>query len=225
MTTPVAPESGTVPTERPARPAPSDAALHRRARAALTRSAAVDRILAVLIGLVLMTAGALVALLSYGIFGVARAGRPLLDPLIVDAVRVQPDVARLVALGVGVLLVLLGLMWAARSLRPERHPDLALDGGPDTAIVISSSAMADAVTAQASSIPGVGRARARLVGTDEAPALRITLWLADDAEVRSVLARLHDEVLGVARDSLGIAALPTAVLLELDTSTPHPRVA
>lgn len=225
MSTPVAPESGTVPTERPARPVPSDAVLHRRARAALTRSAAVDRTLAMLIGLVLMAAGVLVALLSYGVFGVARAGRPLLDPLIVDAMRVQPDVARLVALGAGVLLVLLGLMWAARSLRPERHPDLVLDSGPDTAIVISSSAMADAISAQANTIPGVGRARARLVGSDEAPALRITLWLADDAEVRSVLARLHDEVLGVARDSLGIAALPTAVRLELDTSTPHPRVA
>jgi len=225
MTTPVAPESGTVPTERPARPARSDAVLHRRAHAALTRSAAVDRALAVLIGLVLMAAGVLVALLSYGVFGGARAGRPLLDPLIVDAMRVQPDVARLVALGAGVLLVLLGLMWAARSLRPERHPDLVLDGGPDTAIVINSSAMADAISAQANAIPGVGRVRARLVGTDEAPALRITLWLADDAEVRSVLARLHDEVLGVARDSLGIAALPTAVRLELDTSTSHPRVA
>jgi hypothetical protein len=225
MTTPVAPENGTVPAQRPARPAPSDAVLHRRARAALTRSAAVDRTLAVLIGLVLMAAGVLVALLSYGVFGVARAGRPLLDPLIVDAMRAQPDVARLVVLGIGVLLVLLGLMWAARSLRPERHPDLVLDGGPDTAIVISSSAVADAISAQVNAIPGVGRARARLVGTDEAPALRLTLWLADDAEVRSVLARLHDEVLGVARDSLGIAALPTAVRLELDTSTPHPRVA
>jgi hypothetical protein len=225
MTTPVAPESGTVPTERPARPGPSDAVLHRRARAALTRSAAVDRTLAVLIGLVLMAAGVLVALLSYGVFGVARAGRPLLDPLIVDAMRAQPDATRLVALGGGVVLVLLGLMWAARSLRPERHPDLVLDGGPDTAIVISSSAMADAISAQVTAIPGVGRARARLVGSDEAPALRITLWLADDAEVRSVLARLHDEVLGVARDSLGIAALPTAVRLELDTSTSHPRVA
>jgi hypothetical protein len=225
MTTPLAPDSDTVPVERPARPAPSTATLRRRARAALARSAAVDRALAVLIGLVLLTAGVLVALLSYGVFGAARAGRPVLDPLIVDAMRGQPDVSRLVALGVGVVLVLLGLMWAARSLRPERHPDLVVDSGPDTAIVISSSAMADAISAQASAIPGVRRARARLVGTDEAPALRITLWLADDAEVRTVLARLHDEVLAVARDSLGIAALPTAVLLELDTSTPHPRVA
>jgi hypothetical protein len=71
----------------------------------------------------------------------------------------------------------------------------------------------------------VRRARARLVGTDEAPALRITLWLADDADIRAVLARLHDEVLAVARTSLGISALPTAVRLELDTSAPPSRVA
>jgi hypothetical protein len=222
MTTPVAPDSGAVQAEPLAPPA---AALRKRAKAALTRSAAVDRALAVLIGLVLLAAGVLVALLSYGVFGVARAGRPLLDPLIVDAMRTQPDVSRLVALGAGVLLVLLGLMWAARSLRPERHPDLVLDGGLDSAIVISSSAVADAVGAQASAIPGVRRARARLVGTDEAPALRITLWLADDADIRAVLARLHDEVLAVARTSLGISALPTAVRLELDTSAPPSRVA
>ena len=34
---------------------------------------------------------------------------------------------------------------------------------------------------------GRGRARARLVGSAAAPALRVTLWLADDADVRAVL--------------------------------------
>jgi hypothetical protein len=201
------------------------ATLRRRAQAAIARSAAGDRSLSVLIGVLLLAAGTLVALLSYGVFGAARAGRPLLDPMILDVLRGQPAAARVVAVVVGLLLVVFGLLWAARSLRPEPRPDLVLDGGQDTAIVVNAAAAADAIATQAAELPGVGRVRARLVGSEAAPALRITLWLADDADVREVLARLDDEVLATARDSLGLAALPAAVRLELDSAPAGPRVA
>lgn len=201
------------------------AALRKRARAAVARSAAADRSLTVATGLVLLVAGALAALLSYGVFGSGRAARPLLDPVVVDTLRAEPLVARVVAIAVGVLLLVVGLVSAARSLRPEGRPDLLLDGGPDTSIVVSSAAVAEAVAQQAGALPGVGRARARLVGRDDAPALRITLWLADDADIRTVLARLDEEVLTTARTCLDLAALPTAVRLELETVAPPPRVA
>jgi hypothetical protein len=196
------------------------ARLRKRARAAVARSAAAERSLAMLTGLVLLAAGVLVVLLSYGLFGTARAGRPLLDPMIVDALRMQPLVARAVAIAGGALLVVVGLAWAARSLRPERRPDLVLDSAPDTAIVVSAAAVAEAVATQASSLAGVTRARARTVGTEAAPALRVTLWLGDDADVAAVLSRLDDEVLADARSSLGVAALPVAVRLELHAAAP-----
>ena len=202
-----------------------DSTLRRRSHAAVARSVAGDRSLAVLVGFLLLSAGTLVALLSYGVFGAGRANRPLVDPMIVDVLRAQPLAARVVAIAAGLLLVVLGLVWAARSLRPERRPDLVLDAGQDTSIVVSSAAAAEAVASQAGALPGVGRARARLVGTEAAPALRVTLWLADDADVRDVLARLDDQVLATARDSLGLAALPTAVRLELDSAPAGPRVA
>jgi hypothetical protein len=220
MTTPV-----DMAKARPAAPAPGSASLRKRSRSAVARSAVGDRSLAVLIGLVLLATGTLVALLSYGVFGTGRAHRPLLDPVVVDALRSQQLVARIVAIAAGVLLLVLGLVWAARSLRPERRPDLVLDADQDTAIVVSSAAAAEAVAAQAGGLPGVGRARARMVGAEDAPALRITLWLADDADVRAVLDRLDDQVLACARSSLGLAALPAAVRLELDSSAPPPRVA
>jgi hypothetical protein len=201
------------------------AALRRRATAAIARSAAGERTLAVVVGLLLLTAGTLVALLSYGVFGTARAGRPLMDPMIVEVLRAQPLVARLVAIAGGLLLAVLGLVWTAHALRPERRPDLVLDGDTDTAIVVSATAAAEAIAAQAAALPGVGRARARLVGTEAAPAVRVTLWLADDADVRDVLARLDDEVLTTARSSLGLTALPAAVWLELDPIHTGPRVA
>lgn len=217
----------------PASPAPTPTApggpargtLRRRARAAVARSLAGDRSLAVLIGAVLLAAGVLVALLSHRVFGSARAGRPLLDPMIVDAVRAEPLLARGIAVGGGLLLVLLGLIWTARSVRPERRPDLVVDGGqPETRIVVSATATADAVAAQASALPGVRRARARLVGSEQAPALRITLWLTEDADVRALLDRVDDTVLASARQSLELAALPVAVRLELDAPNSPPRV-
>jgi hypothetical protein len=206
-------------------PLPRSAVLRRRSRAAVARSAAADRSLLVLLGLALLVGGVLVALLSAGAFGTARAGRPLLDPVIVDALRAQPLLARVVAVAAGLALVVLGLVWAARSLRPEHRPDLHLDGGADTAIVVSAGAAAEAVAAQAAALAGVGRARARLVGDEDAPALRVTLWLADDADVRTVLERLDDTVVAGVRESLGLAVLPVAVRLELDVAAPAPRVA
>jgi hypothetical protein len=204
--------------------------LRRRATAAIARSTAGERAIAVVVGLVLLAAGTLVTLLSYGVFGAARAGRPVLDPMIVDAMQAQPLVTRFVVIVGGLLLAVLGLVWAAHSLRPERRPDLVLerepaDGGAGTSVVVSAAAAAEAISAQAAELPGVGRARARLVGTEAAPAVRITLWLADDADVRDVLARLHSDVLATARASLGLTDLPAAVRLELDHTQPGPRVA
>ncbi len=206
-------------------PAPPSAALRRRSRSAVARSAGGDRALSVLLGLVLLAAGVLVALLSYGVFGTLRADRPLLDPVIVDTLRTQPLIARIVTVVAGLLLTVLGLVWAARSLRPEHRPDLVLDGGPDTSIVINSSAAADAVADQAATLPGVGRARVRLVGPAKSPALRVTLWLTEDADMRDVLRMLDEQVLASARSSLGLAALPVAVRVELDGVASTPRVA
>ncbi len=208
-----------------ATPAPRPAALRRRSRSAVARSAAGDRSVSVLLGLVLLAAGVAVALLSYGVFGTARAARPLLDPVVVDVVRSQLLIARITGIVLGVALLVLGLTWASRSLRPERRPDLVVDGGPDTSIVVSSAAVADAVAGHAGGLAGVGRARARMVGDAAAPAMRVTLWLADDADIGTVLARLDDTVLEQARRSLGLAALPVAVRLELDMMSTRPRVA
>jgi hypothetical protein len=205
---------------------PAVGTLRKRARAAVARSAAGDRGLAMLIGLLLLAAGSLVALLSLRVFGVARAGRPLLDPMIVDVLRAEPLISRAAAIGIGVLLVLLGITWTARSVRPERRPDLLVDGGrPETTIVVSATATAGAVADQAAALPGVSRAKAKLLGSPTAPALRLTLWLTEDADVRDLLGRIDDTVLASARRSLDLPALPVAVRLELDAPATPPRVA
>ena len=211
-------------TEPPTAAGPLDPSLRRRSRSAVARSSGGDRSLAVLVGLVLLAAGVLVALLSYGIFGAARAGRPLLDPMIVDWMRDNALAARLIAIAAGVALAVLGLVWAARSVRPEQRPDLRLEAAGDTEIVVLSGAVGEAVAEEAQALPGVGKARARMVGTTRAPALRVTLWLADDCHVASVLEALEAQVLAPARTALGLTQLPVAVRLELDNPPPPPRV-
>jgi hypothetical protein len=207
-------------------PAPPAGTLTKRSKSAVARSAGGDRSLLVIIGLVVLAVGVLVTLVGFNVLGPGPAGRSLLDPVVVDALRAQPLIARLVAIAVGLLLLVLGLTWAARSLRPERKPDLVLDRGPHTAITVSSAAAADALAAQAAALSGVGRAKARMVGTEDAPALRVSLWLTDDADVRDVLERLDRQVLSSARSSLGLGALPVAVRLELDQAQSRgPRVA
>ena len=101
----------------------ADARLRRRSRSAVARSAAGDRWFLVLIGLVLLAAGVGVTLLSYGVFGAARAGRSLLDPIMVDTVAAEPVLWRVIAIAGGIVLAVLGLAWVARSVRPEPRPD------------------------------------------------------------------------------------------------------
>ncbi|NBH04441.1 alkaline shock response membrane anchor protein AmaP, partial [Amycolatopsis sp. SID8362] len=90
-------------------------------------------------------------------------------------------------------------------------------------LVVTASAIAEAVRADAERLDGVSRARVRAVGSRTAPALRVTLWLHEGTDLKSVWAGLDSQVLARARESLGLDALPTAVRLELDTA-PAKRV-
>lgn len=198
-------------------PAPRGTA--RSARRAVARSAGGSRWGITLLGLVLLAAGVLTVLLTLGVFGQNRPQRPLLDPMVTDVLGANALVTRIVAVVAGLLLIVLGLIWAVRSLRPERRPDLVLDGGPGTDIRVSSSAAADAVAEGASGLAGVARARARMVGSASAPAVRATVWVTDDADVADICRRLDGEVLTEVRGALGLAALPVAVRLELDASS------
>ena len=198
--------------------------MSRRSRAAVARSTASDRTLVLLSGLVLLVVGVLVVLLGRGTFGVNRAQRPLIDPQISTWIDANATAVRWIAIGVGVVLLIVGLTWAVRSLRPEPRPDVLISDVPGQRLSVEHSAIADAVRTDAESIDGVSRARVRLVGDERRPALRMTLWLVEDADVRDVWAEVDGRVLARARQAFAVDALPTAVRLELDAavvSTPR----
>jgi type IV secretory pathway TrbD component len=197
----------------------------RRSRAAVARSTATDRTLVLLSGLVLLVVGVLVALLGQGTFGVNRAQRPVIDPQVSAWMSANATSTRWIAIGVGVVLLIVGLSWAVRSLRPEPRPDVLLSDVPGQRLTVGHSAIADAVRGDAESVDGVSRARVRLVGDERRPALRMTLWLVEDADVRDVWAEVDGRVLARARQAFAVDALPTAVRIELDAAADKtPRV-
>ncbi|MEU7783715.1 alkaline shock response membrane anchor protein AmaP [Amycolatopsis sp. NPDC049159] len=187
---------------------------------ALSRSYAGERVLTFLVGLLALLGGALALVVGYGVLGEYRGRRPLLDPMAVEWLGSHATPARIAAIVLGVLLFVLGLRWALRSLRPEPRPDLDLDRTDGAELVVTAAAIAEAVQADAEQLDGVSRARVRAVGSRTAPALRITLWLHEGTDLKGVWAGLDTQVLARARESLGLDVLPTAVRLELDTTAP-----
>jgi hypothetical protein len=190
------------------------------ARKATARPAGAQRTLVGLVGLFSLAAGAAALVVGAGLLGANRANRPIVDPIALDTLRAHPTLSRAVAIAAGMVLLVLGMLWAARAVKPEHRPNLLLDPSPDRHLEVSASAIANALRADTETITGVNRARARMVGTAAAPALRLNLWLEDGADVRNVYHDLDTRVLTRARDSLGVEFLPTAIRIELDAAVP-----
>lgn len=183
--------------------------------AATARSAGTERTPATLLGLLAVGSGTAVLLVAAGVFGTARAGRPLIDPIAVDAITRNRVLTLTIAITAGMVLVIVGLWWTVRSVRPEVTPDVALHDSPTT--IISAGALSEAVQADAETVTGVYRARVRLVGQPDRPGLRLTLSLREGVDVRQTWSELDTLVLARTREALGVT-LPTAVRLELDTA-------
>jgi hypothetical protein len=190
------------------------------ARKATSRPVGAQRTLVGLVGLLGLAAGVAALVVGAGLLGANRAARPVLDPIALDTLHTHQILTRVVAIAAGVILVTLGLIWAARALTPERRPNLLLDPSPDHRLEVNASAIANALRADTETIDGVNRAHARMVGTTALPALRLNLWLEDGADVRNVYHNLDTQVLTRARDSLGVETLPIAIRIELDAATP-----
>ncbi|GAA4037125.1 hypothetical protein GCM10022247_73680 [Allokutzneria multivorans] len=187
---------------------------------AIARSARAERVLTSLFGLLAVAAGALAIVVGLGWLGTFRSQRSVFDPLLAEWIAANPQWTKLIGIGLGIVLLVVGLLWTVRSLRPERQPDMLLSSSAAGRLKVTSGAVTDAVSADAESLAGVSRAKARLVGSAEEPALRLYLWLADGTDIRRIWQTLDTDVLARARSALGVDHLPTAIRLELDTSKP-----
>lgn len=188
------------------------------ARSAQHRSYRGERWLVSLVGLVSLAGGGMAVAVGAGWLGAFRARRPLVDPVAVDFLGAEPALYRAVVIAIGVLLLVVGLIFFVRALRPERHPDLVLERSPTQRLTVTSNALTEAVNSDCAAIEGVSRARCALVGDTDNPALRLHIWLREGSDVRAVWNEIESAVLSRARACLGVESLPTAVRVELDAA-------
>lgn len=170
--------------------------------------AAVNRILLGLLGLALLAAGASVLTASWP-FGGRHA--PLLEPH--GPGWPAPWWAVLAGLGV---CVLLALWWLLSQLRRARLATVLVDTGDGAYAVLRGRALEEAVEADVrEAVEGVARCRVTLRGRRGSPALRVALELEPHAVPADVLAALAGPVLGRARASAALEALPTEARLHV----------
>lgn len=182
----------------------------------ISRGLGFERSLITVLALVLLAAGLLGLAVGFGLLGRYRAQRPVLDPLVVQWIGGSRTLFFAVGLAIGVVLVLLGIWWLLRSLRPEGRPNMQLDSDAESSATVTAGALSDAVRTDAEQVTGVSRARARMAGSAQRPALRLTLSLQEGTDVRNVWEELDEKVLSRARQALEVEALPTSIRLQLD---------
>lgn len=183
------------------------------------RALGFERGLVLVLGLLLALLGAVALVVSFGGGGQFRAGRPVLDPVALQWLRLHPRIVVPVGIALGVVLFALGLRWLARSLRPEPRPDFRIGAG----VLLTAQALTRAVRTDAEAVSGVSRARVRTAGTARRRHLRLTLSLEEGTDIGEVCAELDDKVLSRARRALGTDTAPTSVRLRLDRG-PKQRV-
>lgn len=184
----------------------------------VARSATAERSLTALLAVILVAGGTAVLLLGNGVFGEGRSRRSVMDPIAMERMENHRELTCAILIASGLLLFVVGFWWCLRGIRPEHKPLMLLDSRPETELRVLPDAVADAVAADAETVRGVSRARARMVGTLDEPGLRVQLWLREGADIRAVWSELDGRVLAHARDSLGIEHIPMAVRIELDTA-------
>ena len=188
---------------------------------------AVNRTLLALIGLVLLAGGALVLAGGLDLKQRWHLGLPA-DWTVTDPHHALLDAADrtrwrgdswwwpvlFAALGV---VAALGLWWLLAQLyrgltRQVTVPET--DGGPP--VRLRGDTLAAAVAEQAEQIPGVDRARVRLVGHPRRARARVALLLDPGAAPGPVLGALADGPLADARRSTGLAELPADVRIRVE---------
>lgn len=187
------------------------------------RSLGLERGVVIVLGTLALAAGVLALVVGFGWLGNHRARRTVLDPLAVRWLRDFPRLAIACALVLGVVLVVLGLWWVTRILRPEPRPNVRLGGGSSEAVTITAAALSGAVRDDARSLSGVTRVRARMAGNPRHRHLRLVLSLQEGTDVRQVWDELDHKVLARARQALETEAVPTTIRFELDRA-PRQRV-
>ncbi|MEV6988917.1 alkaline shock response membrane anchor protein AmaP [Streptomyces sp. NPDC093228] len=116
-------------------------------------------------------------------------------------------------IGALTVLVLLAVWWLSAVLRRRRLSEVLVDTGDGAGALLRGRAMEGVLAEDAGRLDGVQEARVLLAGRRSAPQARVRLLLEPYVDPADALHRLTTGSLAHARESAGLAALPTEVRL------------
>ncbi|MFD7280460.1 alkaline shock response membrane anchor protein AmaP [Streptomyces sp. NPDC059862] len=198
----------------------------------MMRQSTVNRVLLALAGLVLLGGGLLVLVGGFDLYRRWHLsppdGWPLATPHAVllsaeDRTRWTDEAWWWpVVIATLVVIVLLALWWLSAQLRRTRPGRMPIGGtAPADGVELHDHALSDAIATEARRLPGVQRAKVRMVGRVRRPQARITLTLTPDSEPGPVLWALCHGPLERARQSTGWTQLPAQARLRIATHKPQ----
>lgn len=185
---------------------------------------AVNRTLLALAGLVLLGGGLLLLIggldLNRRLHLHLPAGWPLTDPH--HAVLTAAQRTRYVdhswwwpvVFGGLAVATLLALWWLLAQLHQGATGDLPVPAPTGTRV--RGNALAQAIGTEAEQLPGVSRARVRMLGAARSPRARVALTLTPGTAPDPVLRALSTGPLAHARASTGLTALPADARIRVD---------
>nr|WP_062334603.1 alkaline shock response membrane anchor protein AmaP [Herbidospora sakaeratensis] len=171
----------------------------------------------VVLGLILLAAGAAALALGLGVFGSNAARTPLLPSAVSTFAGSTSWFWPAVAAG-GFVLGAIGLGWLLAQFRLDRLDRMRLESGPSGVTEIGARQAGETLADQVSAYEGVRRARASVRGKPDAPALDLRVTSQDPAHPDALITRLHDEALPDLRTALGLEHLPVLIRLRFDPS-------
>ncbi|WP_051046018.1 hypothetical protein [Nocardiopsis alkaliphila] len=183
------------------------------ARDRYRRAARGNRLGLVIVGTLLLVAGAAALAVGQGLFGPGPAQTPLSSGPIAETLTQQwvPYVAVAVALVAGFL----ALRWLTVQGMNDTLSRLHLEQGDAGNVEMSESVARGAFEREVAEYPGVRRARARLTESNDRPHLRLALTLEEDADVARVWYRVREEALADLRTALELEQIPAVVRMSM----------
>lgn len=174
-----------------------------------------NRIGLVVLGLILLVAGAAALACGLGLFGANAARTPLLPGSVSTFAGSTSWFWPAVAAG-GVVMGAVGLGWLLAQFRLDRLDRMRLESGPSGVTEIGGRQAGETLAGQVSAYEGVRRARASLRGKPDAPSLDLRVTSQDPTHPDALITRLHDEALPDLRTALGLERLPALIRLNFD---------
>jgi hypothetical protein len=181
-----------------------------------------NRVVVALLGLLLLAAGVATLVRSFGGLGHRLAHEPLLtraDSRFAhrNAGWFWPGVAV-----VALLVALLALRWLLAQLRSDRVARVELERDVRRGrTTLHAPAVTAAVCEEIESYRGVRSARARLLHDPTRPDLVLTIELDERADIGETRRRIETDAVAHTRQALGLADLPTRVVLRPAVAGPR----